>query len=58
VEWDGSNWSVIFDASEYTSNDTLYTTNLNTGIQYKYYDNEWLLSFEGEYQNGTWRLLY
>ena len=58
VEWDGSNWSVIFDASEYTSNNTLYTTNLNTGIQYKYYDNEWLLSFEGEYQNGTWRLLY
>lgn len=58
VEWDGSRWSIVFDASEYEDSTTIYTTNLNTGVQYRYYDSEWLLSFEGEYQNGTWRLVY
>ena len=54
IEWDGSNWSILFDASE---TDTLtYTTNLTTGIQYKWTGEEWLLSVEGEYQNGSWRI--
>ena len=56
VEWDGSRWHVVFDASESTN--TIYTTNLNTGIQYKWDSGEWILSFEGEYPHGTWRLKY
>lgn len=56
VEWDGSKWSIVFDAS--TSNQTIYTTNLNTGVQYKYDNGEWILSFEGEYPVGGWRLQY
>jgi len=56
VEWSGTAWSVVFDASTYTG--TAYTTNLNTGVQYKWDDGEWILSFEGEYPNGTWRLKF
>jgi len=56
VEWDGSKWHVVFDASEATDN--IYTTNLNTGIQYKWDEGEWILSFEGEYPHGAWRLKY
>lgn len=55
VEWDGSNWHVVFDASEDDST-VVYTTNLNTGVQYKYDQDEWILSYDGEYPVGTWRL--
>ncbi len=56
VEWDGTAWSVVFDASADTGTTTKYITNLNTGVQYRWTGTEWILSFEGEYQKGTWRL--
>jgi hypothetical protein len=56
VEWTGTKWQVVFDSSKSTS--TIYTTNLNTGVQYKWDSGEWILSFEGEYPNGTWRIQY
>ena len=56
IEWDGSAWHVVFDASAATQ--VTYTTNLNTGIQYKYINNEWILSYEGEYPHGTWRIKF
>lgn len=56
IEWDGTKWVTVFDASETT--ETIYTTNLRTGIQYKYDLGEWILSFEGEYPDGSWRLQY
>jgi len=56
VEWDGSKWNVVFDASEATS--IIYTTNLNTGVQYKFDAGEWLLSYEGEYPKGSWRIVF
>ena len=60
VEWNGTNWQIIFDASAnlVTANNfvTTYITNLNTGIQYKWNGTEWLLSFEGEYRKGTWKI--
>ena len=56
VEWDGSKWHIVFDAS--TQTDVVYTTNLNTGVQYKWDTGEWILSFEGEYPNGAWRLQF
>lgn len=54
VEWDGTKWHIIFDASEVTT--ITYITNLNTGIQYRFKNGEWLVSVEGEYPVGTWRL--
>jgi hypothetical protein len=56
VEWDGSSWSIVFDASADDGTTTKYITNLNTGVQYRWSGTEWILSWEGEYQKGTWRL--
>ena len=56
VEWDGSEWSIVFDASADAGTSTKYVTNLNTGVQYRWTGSEWILSFEGEYRKGTWRL--
>lgn len=56
IEWDGSSWTIVFDAS--TSTAVTYTTNLNTGIQYKWNLTDWVLSFEGEYPDGSWRLVF
>lgn len=61
IEWNGTQWNVLFDASANANSDdstvtTIYTTNLNTGVQYKWNGTTWLLSFEGEYRKGTWNL--
>ena len=56
VEWDGSKWHIVFDASTDDGTTTKYITNLNTGVQYRWTGTEWILSWEGEYQKGTWRL--
>ena len=62
VEWNGSTWTVLFDASANLKDsegfETKFITNLNTGIQYKWTGEQWLLSFEGEYRNGTWRIAF
>ena len=60
IEWDNNAWTIVFNASDNDGSDSTidikYTTNLNTGIQYKWDGTEWTLSFEGEYRKGTWRL--
>jgi hypothetical protein len=52
VEWDGNRWHVVFDAS--VAEDTIYVTNLRTGVQYKFEDGEWINAIDGEYPIGTW----
>ena len=54
IEWDGTKWNVVFEASSAT--ETTFVTNLNTSIQYRFKDGEWLLSIDGEYSIGTWRI--
>jgi hypothetical protein len=54
IEWTGSKWQIVMDASATT--EIIYTTNLTTGQQYRWKNDEWLLSVEGEYPIGTWRL--
>ena len=54
VEWDGTKWNIIFDASATT--EITYTTNLNTSVQYRFKNGEWLLSIDGDYPVGTWRV--
>ena len=62
IEYDGSKWNIIFDASKdyLPYNDTtitkLYTTNLNTGVQYYWDGDQWLLSVDGEYAKGDWSI--
>ena len=59
-EWDGNKWVIVFDATTKVDQltDVTYVTNLNTGIQYKWDTFEWVLSFEGEYPDGTWRIVF
>ena len=62
IEYDGADWNIVFDASaDYLPyNDetitTLYTTNLNTGVQYYWDGEQWLLSVDGEYAKGDWTI--
>jgi len=52
IEWNGSKWNIVFDASVTT--EVTYTTNLNTSVQYRFNNGEWLLSIDGDYPVGTW----
>jgi hypothetical protein len=54
IEWDGNRWVVVFDSNNIT--DITYTTNTNTGTQYRWDGTEWLESVDGEYSKGAWRL--
>lgn len=55
IEWDGSNWNVILQP--YNETQLIYITNLRTGIQYKWYENEWTISIDGYYERGQWKLI-
>lgn len=52
IEWSGTAWNTIFDPD---NADTTRISNLRTGIQYRWDGQQWLKSFEGEYQAGFWR---
>ena len=54
VEWDGAKWNIVFDSQAVS--ETTYVTNLNTSVQYRYSNGEWLLSIDGDYPIGTWRI--
>jgi hypothetical protein len=55
IQWDGTQWNVIFDAQ--SSNEVTYVRNSFTGIQYKWQDGQWSKSYEGIYEAGAWRLI-
>ena len=52
VEFDGTVWTRLT-----LPTGIVYTTNIRTGVQYKYEDLEWIRAFEGEYSKGQWRLV-
>ena len=54
IEWGGAAWVIVFDAGE--TADITYTTNLNTGTQYRWNGSDWLRSIDGLYPVGTWRI--
>ena len=54
IEYTGHHWQVIFDSQ--TVNTLQYVTNLTTGIQYKWQNNQWTKSFDGIYPEGQWML--
>ena len=57
VQYDGTRWNVVFDASENTGSTVQYVTNVTTGVQYRWANNEWLKSYEGLYPEGEWSLV-
>tara|TARA_B100002019_G_scaffold292620_1_gene316389 strand:- start:4721 stop:6160 length:1440 start_codon:yes stop_codon:yes gene_type:complete len=54
IEWTGSKWQIVFDASD--TSDITYITNLTTNVQYRWDGTDWLKSVDGLYPRGTWRL--
>lgn len=56
IEWDGNNWNVVF-SSVANSDNIVYTTNLNTGIQYRFNDGSWTKSIDGIYSIGSWGII-
>ena len=61
LEWDGTRWHIVFDASGAddgsTGSPATYVSNLNTGVQYKWNGEFWIKSYEGEYSGATWNIL-
>jgi hypothetical protein len=55
IQWDGNNWSVLFDSTSIT--EFTYITNIYTGIQYKWDGRQWTKSYEGLYDKLNWRLI-
>jgi hypothetical protein len=55
IEWTGTEWKVVFD-SKNSQDLFIYQTNIFTGTQYEWNGVAWKKSFEGEYQNGEWRI--
>ena len=55
IQWNGVQWIVIFTSASTTA--VTYITNSYTGIQYKWDGQQWSKSFEGIYDNLTWRLV-
>ena len=55
IEYNGTTWSVVFDASTITDNH--YITNTNTTKQYRWHQNSWISSYEGIYNPGYWSLV-
>jgi hypothetical protein len=55
VEWDGTQWNIIFDASDNSA--LTYLTNVNTGQQVYWNNYYWQASVDGYYPRGTWELV-
>jgi hypothetical protein len=55
IEWDGTQWHVIFEAAQESST-LIYQTNIYSGVQYTWNGVYWSKSFEGVYSAGKWRI--
>ena len=55
VEIAGGVWTVSFDSVASTTVE--FVTNLTTAIQFKYADGQWIRSYEGIYDGGSWNLV-
>jgi len=55
LEYDGTKWTISFDASAVS--DVKYVKNTNTNKQFKWHNNAWISSHEGVYNSGFWRLI-
>lgn len=54
IQYNGEHWEIAFDSQQESA--LQYSTNLVTGIQYKWINGEWIKSFEGLYPGGQWSL--
>jgi hypothetical protein len=55
IEYNGVAWQVSFDSENSTT--TQYVTNINTDVQYRWIDNQWVKSYDGVYPGGEWNIV-
>ena len=55
IQYDGTNWSVSFDASATSTQQ--FVTNSTTSIQYKWNGSAWSKSYQGLFTGGEWSLV-
>jgi hypothetical protein len=55
IEYNGVAWQVSFDSENSTT--TQYVTNINTEVQYRWIDNQWVKSYDGVYPGGEWNIV-
>ena len=55
IEFDGSQWGVVFDSAN--EHNLEYITNINTNVQYQWNGEAWIKSVEGVYRGGEWSLI-
>jgi len=56
IEYDGTQWQIIFDSTSSPDN-IQYVTNITTGLQYEWTGLSWIKSYQGLYPGGTWSLV-
>jgi len=56
IEYNGTSWNVIFNAS-HESSVMVWQTNIYTGIQYLWNGVSWVKSFEGVYEAANWKIV-
>lgn len=56
VEYDGIQWTVIFDSAN-SPNNMQYVTNITTELQYRWTGSAWVKSYQGLYPGGQWTLV-
>lgn len=54
IEYDGTNWNVIFDSS--TESENQYLINLDDNQHYRFVNSQWVFTYVGVYNPGYWRL--
>jgi hypothetical protein len=54
IQYTGAHWTRVFDSQ--TIDVLNYVTNLTTGIQYKWQNQQWTKSYDGVYRAGEWML--
>ena len=55
IQYNYSGWEVALNSSN--TNTVEYVTNLKTGIQYKWLNQQWSKSVEGLYREGEWSII-
>lgn len=58
IEFNGTAWSVVFDANNQLANTVEFCTNLTSGVQYRFATaTGWQKSYDGFYDQGDWRII-
>jgi hypothetical protein len=55
IEFTGTQWQVSFDSTDAVT--VQFTTNITTGLQYRWTGVEWVKSYEGLYPAGDWSIV-